>query len=87
MAHIVAEPCKNNKCTNCVTVCPVDSFREDIDMLFIDPETCIDCGACTAECPVEAIFVSEDVPEKWKNYIELNTEKAKVLPLINEKKV
>lgn len=42
--------------------------------LFIDPDICIDCGACEPECPVEAIFEEDDVPDKWKNYIKLNAD-------------
>lgn len=40
--------------------------------LFIDPEECISCGACEDECPVEAIFDEDDVPEEWEKYIEMN---------------
>lgn len=28
--------------------------------LFIDPAECIDCGACLPECPVDAIYESEE---------------------------
>jgi ferredoxin len=55
-------------------------------MLVIDPEVCIDCGACIPECPVQAIFAEEDVPGKWKNFIQLNSQKASSLPVITEKK-
>jgi ferredoxin len=55
-------------------------------MLVIDPEVCIDCGACIPECPVQAIYVEEDVPDQWKSYIQLNAEKSKDLPVITEKK-
>ena len=64
----------------------MDCFHEDETMLVIDPEECIDCAACIPTCPVDAIFWEEDVPEKWKDYIELNAEKAKILPVIDEKK-
>ncbi len=86
MSHVVCEPCLKCKYTDCVAVCPVDSFREDAEILYIDPEVCIDCGACVSECPVQAIFAEEDVPEKWQNYIALNKEKAAALPSITEKK-
>jgi ferredoxin len=69
-----------------VTVCPVDCFHEDTEMLVIDPEVCIDCGACVPECPVQAIYVEEDVPAQWKKYIQINAEKSKDLPSITEKK-
>jgi ferredoxin len=48
-------------------------FGEKIQ-LWIDPEECISCGACEPECPVDAIFDDDVVPEKWQNYIELNAE-------------
>ena len=45
---------------------------ERLKMLYIDPDECIDCGACEPACPVEAVFDAEDVPEEWKKYIEIN---------------
>ena len=86
MAYVVTEPCINCKYTDCVEVCPVDCFHEDETMLVIDPEECIDCAACVPVCPVEAIFWEEDVPEKWKHYIELNAKKFPTLPVIDEMK-
>lgn len=86
MASVVCEPCIRCKYTNCVTVCPVEAFHEDKEMLVINPETCIDCGACIPECPVQAIYLESEVPEKWKSYIKLNADKAKTLPIIKEKK-
>ncbi|MFU8812635.1 MAG: ferredoxin FdxA [Balneolaceae bacterium] len=72
MAYVVTEPCINCKYTNCAAVCPVDAFREGPNFLTIDPLECIDCDACVSECPVEAIFPDDEVPEKWEHYIELN---------------
>lgn len=72
MPFIVCEPCIKCKYTDCVSVCPVDCFREGENFLVIEPDECIDCGACVPECPVEAIFLDEDVPDKWQEYIELN---------------
>ena len=86
MAHVVCEPCVKCRYTDCVTVCPVDCFHEDKEMLAIDPEVCIDCGACIPECPVQAIYVEDDVPEKWKSYVALNKTKAKDLPVLTEKR-
>ena len=86
MAHVVCEPCVKCRYTDCVTVCPVDCFHLDNEMLVIDPEVCIDCGACIPECPVQAIYTEEDVPEKWKSYVALNKSKASGLPVINERK-
>jgi len=86
MAHIVTEPCIKCKYTDCVTVCPVDSFREDAEMLVIDPYVCIDCGACVPECPVQAIFADADLPAEYKIFAVLNATKSKGLPVITQKK-
>ncbi len=76
MAYIVAEPCINCKFTDCVDVCPVDCFYEGKNFLVIHPEDCIDCGACEPECPVEAIFEEDELPDKWNSYVELNAKYA-----------
>ncbi|MGP0062584.1 MAG: ferredoxin family protein [Isosphaeraceae bacterium] len=86
MAHVVTEPCFDCKYTDCVVVCPVDCFREGEKMLFIDPEECICCAACVPECPVEAIFDEDEVPEAWKAFVELNREMAAVCPPIVDRK-
>src|SRR5829696_8914828 len=75
MPFVVTEPCRGCKYTDCVTVCPVESFYQDEQMVYIDPETCIDCDACAAECPVEAIFHEDNVPEQWTPYVLLNLER------------
>ena len=86
MPFVVAEPCVKCKFTDCVEVCPVDCFHEGENMLVIDPVECIDCGACVPECPAEAIFLDEDVPEKWTEYIELNAKLAEQWPVISDQK-
>ncbi len=82
MAYVVTEPCVNCKYTDCVVVCPCDCFREGDAMLYIDPEDCIDCDACRAECPVDAIFPEDEVPDNWQAFVALNREMAKICPLI-----
>ena len=86
MAYVVAEPCINCKFTDCVDVCPVDCFYEGKNFLVIHQDDCIDCGACEPECPVEAIFEEDELPEKWLHYIELNAKYADQWPNIDEKK-
>ena len=86
MAHVVAEPCFGCKYTDCVIVCPVECFYEGEQMVYIDPAECIDCEACVPECPVEAIFQEDNVPEAWKDYTDLNKELALTCPPIKEKK-
>jgi ferredoxin len=86
MTYVVTERCFGCKYTDCVVVCPSDSFREGEKMLYIDPESCIDCDACVPECPVEAIFYEDNVPEEWREFIALNAEMAPVCPPITERK-
>ncbi len=86
MAYVVTQPCSGCKYTDCVVVCPVECFYEGDDMLFIDPESCIDCGNCVAECPVNAIYPEEDMPAPWHSYIALNAERVKQCPSIRDKK-
>ena len=72
MTHVVISTCVDHKYQECVAVCPVEAFREADTYLVIDPDECIDCGACEPECPVEAIFAEEDLPEEWSKYTEIN---------------
>ena len=80
--YVICEPCIGTKDTACVDVCPVDCIHprkdeaefESIEMLYINPDECIDCGACQPACPVEAIFRDEDVPEKWQHFTQINAD-------------
>ena len=85
MTFVVTDNCHKCRFTDCVTVCPVDCFHGDAEMLYIDPDECIDCGACEPECPVEAIYEESDLPEDKQKWIEINAEKAPDLPVITEK--
>jgi ferredoxin len=86
MTYVVTESCIKCKYTDCVDVCPVDCFREGPNMLVIDPDECIDCTLCVAECPVEAIFAEDDVPPEQRVYTALNVELAKLWKPIVERK-
>ena len=86
MAYVVTERCIRCKYTDCVDVCPVDSFREGRNFLVIDPAECIDRTLCVAECPVEAIYAEDDVPHDQKQFIALNAELAKEWKPIVERK-
>lgn len=75
MAYIITEACIDVMDKSCVDVCPVDCihFEEGSDrMLFINPEECIDCGACEPACPVNAIYPEDAVPDDQLAYIDLN---------------
>jgi len=86
MTYVVAENCIKCKYTDCVEVCPVDCFHEGPNFLVIDPEECIDCNLCVAECPAQAIFPEDDVPADQRQFIALNAELARLWPAITEKK-
>ena len=74
MAYVICQPCIGTKDKACVEVCPVDCVqgKEEDPQMYINPEECIDCAACEPVCPVLAIFIEEEVPDEWKNFIELN---------------
>lgn len=86
MTYVVTDACVKCKYTDCVDVCPVDCFREGPNFLVIDPDECIDCTLCVAECPVEAIYAEDDVPADMQDYIALNASLAKQWPIIIQKK-
>ena len=86
MTYVVCEPCIKCKYTDCVDVCPVDCFMEGENFLVINPDECIDCGACVPECPTEAIFEETEVPEKWADYVEINAKLGGTWPVITDKK-
>jgi ferredoxin len=86
MTSVVTEPCVGCKYTDCVTVCPTECFHEGEQMLYINPDQCIDCGACVLECPVAAIYSETDVPVRWRHYIALNAEAARRHAVITQRK-
>ncbi|MGA0534150.1 4Fe-4S dicluster domain-containing protein [Hansschlegelia sp. KR7-227] len=85
MPHVVTENCVSCRFTDCVTVCPVACFHGDGDRLYIDPEACIDCGACIPICPVHAIKEDFDLDEDEADWAAVNAEKAAELPVIRAK--
>jgi ferredoxin len=85
MTHVVTDNCVNCKYTDCVEVCPVDCFHEGPNFLVIDPDECIDCTLCVAECPVNAIFPEMDVPAGQECFLAINAELAHEWPVIASK--
>ena len=86
MTYVICEPCIDVKDHACAEICPVecihpmqndpknpDKFDEE-EQLYIDPEECIDCAICEPQCPVEAIFIEEEVPEEWEHFIQINAD-------------
>ena len=87
MTYVIAEPCIDVLDISCVSVCPVDCihYEEGVDRkLFIDPNECIDCGACEPECPVEAIFPEDALPDKWEPFVKVNYAYGEGLARVDE---
>ena len=84
MTHVVSESCIRCKYTDCVDVCPVDCFKMGPNFLVIDPAECIDCAVCVPECPVNAIYAEEEVPEDQRPYIQINRDLAQTWPVITK---
>lgn len=74
MAYVITSPCIGTKDASCVEECPVDCIHEGEDQYYIDPDVCIDCGACEPVCPVEAIYQDEFVPEEEESFIQKNAD-------------
>lgn len=86
MTFVVGEQCIKCKHTDCVEVCPVDCFYEGPNFLVIHPDECIDCALCEPECPVDAIYSEDELPEDQQVFMELNAELAEIWPVITEMK-
>lgn len=85
MTFVVTDNCKICRFTDCVSVCPVDCFYGDTDQLYINPNECIDCGACEPECPVNAIYDECFLPADKKHWILINEEMSLKCENITEK--
>ena len=80
MTFVIAQPCIGVKDTACIAVCPMDCIHPKTDeadfakaeMLYINPNECIDCALCASECPVNAIFLDDDLPTEWADFLERN---------------
>ena len=75
MTYVIAEPCIDVLDRACVNVCPVACIHFDAGKdrkLYIDPNECIDCGACEPTCPVQAIYAEFDLPYKWTKYADID---------------
>ena len=83
MTVVVTDNCQLCRFTECVTVCPVSCFHGDAEMLYVDPESCIDCYACVDACPAAAIYEECDLPETKKHWAEINAMRATSLPVVD----
>jgi ferredoxin len=84
MTYVVTDNCNGCRFTDCVAVCPVDCFHGDGQMVYIDPEECIDCGVCAGECPVDAIYAEGELPQELKSWVSVNAERSLQLPVLKD---
>ena len=84
MTFVVTDNCIKCKYTDCVEVCPTDAFHEGPNFLVINPDECIDCTLCEPECPANAIFPEDDMPEGQEHFLALNAELGDIWPVITE---
>ena len=95
MTYVIAEPCIGTKDNSCVEVCPVDCIHptpdepdyDSVEMLYIDPDECIDCDACVEACPVDACFAEDQLPAEWAKYAEINANYYKRKRCLNRLRV
>jgi len=85
MPHVVTDNCHLCRFTECVAVCPVECFHADEERTYIDPDVCIDCGACIPACPVRAIYEIIDLPDDQRRWIAINAERSHGLPVVYAK--
>jgi NAD-dependent dihydropyrimidine dehydrogenase PreA subunit len=74
MAYVITDACIDIKDRSCIQECPVDCIYEGGRMLYINPEECIDCGACEPSCPTDAIYWDEELPKDKENFKRINKE-------------
>ena len=74
MTYVITSSCIDSKDKACIEECPVDCIYEGGSMLYINPEECVDCGACEPVCPTDAIRHEDDVSVTEKIFIEINKE-------------
>lgn len=74
MTYVITEACIDVKDKSCIEVCPVDCiYTDDEDRIcYVHPTECIDCAACEPACPVQAIFLAEEVPEESADFVRIN---------------
>ena len=84
MTHVVTPLCIGCKDMSCADACPCDCFHEGPEMLYINPEACIDCEACVYECPVDAIFSEDNLPASFVHAVELNRAESEKQPVVEK---
>jgi Fe-S-cluster-containing hydrogenase component 2 len=74
MTYVITEACIDCTDQSCVKECPVDCIYEGARALYVQPDECINCGACVPVCPVEAIYYEDDLPESLHRHLKDNAD-------------
>lgn len=74
MPYVITSACIDHMEKLCVDECPVDCIYESDHMLYINPNECVECGACEPACAIGAIYQDTKVPEEEKDFIKVNEE-------------
>lgn len=85
MTHVVNGNCRFCRYTECVETCPVACFHVNETRVYINPDVCIDCGACIPACPVEAIMEDFEVPDDEVHWLDINAKAAARYPVLDRK--
>ena len=74
MTYVITDACLDIKDKACLTECPVDCIFEGNRMTYINPDLCIECGACEPLCPQEAIYYEPELPSELAEFAQINAE-------------
>jgi NAD-dependent dihydropyrimidine dehydrogenase PreA subunit len=74
VTYVIAEPCVDVQDKTCIQHCPVDCIYVGARALYINPDECIECGACEPVCPVEAVYFEEELPEQYSAFRQSNAD-------------
>jgi ferredoxin len=85
MTHVVTDNCRHCRYTDCVATCPVACFHANEVRVYIDPDVCIDCGACIPACPVHAIVEEFDLAQDQSHWLGINAEAVQRYPVLRAK--
>ena len=72
MVYVITEACVDVQDKSCMQECPADCIFEGGRMTYINPDLCIDCGACVAACPVEAVYYEAELPDDQERFLAIN---------------
>jgi NAD-dependent dihydropyrimidine dehydrogenase PreA subunit len=72
MAYVITDACMDRMDRSCIDECPVDCIKVGEQMLYINPDDCVDCGACEPVCPVDAIYYETELPKDKKQFVQIN---------------